>query len=381
MKQAVGLLASSLLVAVSVLVGQSVSAAPAKLIPAQGKAIAGQYIVVLKDGPNTNAAFVAQAVGASPKHVYNVVLNGFAAKLHAGQLTALQNNPQVAYIEQDAEVSALATQYNPPWGLDRIDQRSLPLNGIYTYNATAPNVSAYIVDTGISTAHPDFGGRASNVYDGLGGSGQDCNGHGTHLAGIIGGATYGVAKSVRLRGVRVLDCNGSGSFSGVIAGLDWVRLNAVKPAVANVSLGGGANTSVDTAVNNLANSGVFVAVAAGGSNADACMTSPARAANAYTVASSDSNDNKASFTSYGPCVEIYAPGVNIPSTWLNNGTRTLSGTSMSTAYVTGCAAKYKGAYGDAASSTIASWLSNGATKNVIKNNPTNTVNALLFCNL
>jgi subtilisin family serine protease len=381
MKRSVGLLASSLLVSASVLINHSASAAPAKLIPAREQAIADQYIVVLKDGPSVNAGTVAQAVGAQPKHVYSAALNGFAAKLNAGQLKALQNNPNVAYIEQDAEVTALATQYNPPWGLDRIDQRSLPLSGTYTYNSTASNVSAYIVDTGIYTAHPEFGGRATNVYDGLGGNGQDCNGHGTHIAGTVGGATYGVAKGVRLRGVRVLDCNGSGTWSGVIAGLDWIRLNAARPAVANLSLGGGANTSVDTAVNNLANSGVFVAVAAGGSNADACNSSPARAANAYTVAASDINDNKASFTSYGSCVEIYAPGVNIPSTWLANGTRTLSGTSMSTAHVTGCAAKYKGAYGDAASGTVASWLSSGATKNVIKNNPTNTVNALLFCDL
>ncbi|HEX6291566.1 MAG TPA: S8 family peptidase [Herpetosiphonaceae bacterium] len=382
MKRFAGLFVSGLMLAASVVVGGQAEASTARVIPAQGKAIDNQYIVVLKAGASPQS--VAAVAAVHPTYVYESALNGFAAELNAGQLTALQRNPSVDYIEQDGEVSINATQYmdanGDPWGLDRIDQRYLPLSGTYTYNTLASNVSAYVIDTGIHTAHGDFGGRATNVYDALGGTGNDCNGHGTHLAGTIGGLTWGVAKGVRLRGVRVLDCNGSGTYSGVIAGIDWVRVNAVRPAVANLSLGGGANTSVDTAVNNLANSGVFVAVAAGGSGGSACNYSPARAAGAYTVAASDRNDNRASFSNYGSCVDIYAPGVSIKSTWLNYGVNTLSGTSMATAHVTGCAAKYKAVYGDAATTTVAGWLSNNATKNVIKNNPTGTPNALVFCN-
>jgi hypothetical protein len=383
MKRLAGLLVSGLMLGATVLVSGSAEAAPAKLIPAADRAIANQYIVVLKDG--ADARSIAAVAGARPQYVYEAVMNGFAATLNAGQLNALQHHPNVAYIEQDGRVTALATQNmdinGDPWGLDRIDQRALPLSRTYTYNTLAANVSSYVLDTGIATAHSDFGGRAANVYDAFGGTGADCNGHGTHMAGTIGGAVYGVAKGVRLRGVRVLDCNGSGTYSGIIAGMDWVRLNAVKPAVANLSIGGGASTAVDNAVNNLANSGVFVAVAAGSSGGDACTSSPARATGAYTVAASDRNDNKLSSSNYGPCVKIYAPGVSIKSTWLNGGVSTLSGTSTSTAHVTGCAAKYKAVFGDASSSTIAAWLSSGATKNVIKNNPSNTPNALLFCDL
>jgi subtilisin family serine protease len=379
MKRVAGLLVSGLVLSASLLSGGAAAAAPAKLIPAADQAIANQYIVVLKDG--ANARSIAAVAGVSPKYVYEAALNGFAATLNAGQLNALQHNPNVAYIEQDAEVSINATQAvgTGLWGLDRIDQRALPLNGTYNYNSTASNVTAYVLDTGIYTAHTDFGGRAANVYDAFGGTGADCNGHGTHMAGKIGGATYGVAKGVRLRGVRVLDCNGSGSWSGIIAGMDWVRLNAVKPAVANLSIGGSANTSVDTAVNNLASSGVFVAVAAGGSNANACNYSPARASGAYTVASSDSADNKASFSNYGSCVKIYAPGVNVLSAWHTSttATNTLSG-STATAHVAGVGALYLSTNTGASAATVGSWITNNATTNVIKNNPTGTPNRLLY---
>jgi subtilisin family serine protease len=382
MKRLAGFCLSGLILSTSLVLGQPASAAPAKFIAAKDKAIADQYIVVLKDGPSSNAGAVAQAVGAQPKHVYSAALNGFVATLNAGQLKALQNNPNVAYIEQDSEVSIQATQpvSGGQWGLDRIDQRNLPLSGTYTYNSTASNVTAYIVDTGIYTAHTNFGGRAAVAYDAIGGNGQDCNGHGTFLAGVVGSATYGVAKSVRLRGVRVLNCSGSGAISDVIEGLDWVRANAVKPAVVNLAVGGGANSTYDAAINNLANSGVFVAAVAGSSNADACNYSPGRAAGSYTVAASTSADAKASFTNYGSCVDIYAPGVNITSTWYTSttATNTLSGTSSATAHVAGVAALYLSTNPTASTATVSSWLTNNATTGVITNNPPNTPNRLLY---
>jgi subtilisin family serine protease len=238
-------------------------------------------------------------------------------------------------------------------------------------------VTAYVIDTGIATGLADFGGRASNVYDALGGTGADCNGHGTHVAGTIGGATYGVAKSVQLRGVRVLNCSGSGSTSGIIRALDWVRANAVKPAVANMSLGGGRSTSLNTAASNLANSGVFLAVAAGNESQNACNVSPASAASAYTTAASASNDTRASFSNYGSCVDGYAPGVSVKSDWYTGGTNTISGTSMASPHVAGVGALYKSANGDASSATVASWINSNAASGVIRSNPSGTPNRLL----
>lgn len=349
---------------------------PPPIAPARGKPIADQYIVVLKAGAAPRS--VAAVAKVSPKYVYDAVLNGFAAQLNRGQLTALQHNPQVDYIEQDMEVKADATQTSPTWGLDRIDQRRLPLSGSYTYNRAGWGVRVYIIDSGIQTSHPDFGGRATAVYDAFGGNGQDCNGHGTHVAGTVGGARYGVAKGVYLRAVRVLGCNGSGSWSGIIAGINWVANNHVKPAVANMSLGGGYSASVNTAVTNMINRGVFTAVAAGNSNQNACNFSPASAPGTLTLAASDRNDVKASFSNYGGCVDVYAPGVNISSTWLNGGSNTISGTSMASPHAAGLGALYKANYGDASSSTIASWIINSATTGVIGGNPTGTPNRLLY---
>jgi subtilisin family serine protease len=263
-----------------------------------------------------------------------------------------------------------------PWGLDRIDQRALPLSRSYTYNSTGAGVSVYVIDTGLQSNHPDFGGRARNVYDTFGGNGEDCQGHGTHVGGTIGGATYGVAKSAQLRGVKVLNCSGSGSTSGIIAAVDWVRRNAAKPAVANMSLGGGYSGSLNTAVTNLVNSGVFVAVAAGNEGQNACNVSPASASGTYTVAA-DKTDTRASFSNYGACVDGYAPGVAIKSAWLTSGTNTISGTSMASPHVAGVAALYKSRNGDVAASTIVSWINTNATANVIKSNPSQTPNRLL----
>ena len=348
----------------------------APLLSASANGIEGQYIVVLEEGANPTA--VAAVAGVQPGFVYTSALNGFSASLNAGQLNALRSLPGVAYVEQDQEMFADATQSGATWGIDRIDQRNRPLSGTYTYNATAGSVYAYVIDTGIYTAHSQFGGRASNVYDALGGNGQDCNGHGTHVAGTIGSTTYGVAKAVRLRGLRVLNCSGTGSTSGIIAAIDWVRLNRTNPAVANMSLGGGVSSSLNTAANNLANSGVFLAVAAGNENTLACNRSPASASAATTVAASTSTDARASYSNYGSCVDLYAPGSSITSTWLSGGTRTISGTSMASPHVAGVAALYKATFGNASSATIDSWIKSNATANVISGNPSGTPNRLLY---
>jgi subtilisin family serine protease len=341
-----------------------------------GRAIPDAYIIKVKDG--ADARSVAAVAGVEPRYVYEAALNGFAATLNRGQLNALRNNPNVEYIEEDQVVMADITQSNATWGLDRIDQRSLPLNGTYVYNRTGAGLFAYIIDTGLQANHPDFGTRARNMYDAFGGTGNDCNGHGTHVGGTVGGTTWGVAKGVNLRGVRVLDCNGSGSNSGVIAGIDWVRLNHAKPAIANLSLGGGFSSATNTAVNNLASAGVFVAVAAGNSNADACNYSPASASGVTTVAASTSSDARASYSNYGSCVNIYAPGSSITSAWISSGTRTINGTSMASPHVAGVGVLYKHTFGDASQSTVANWIYNNATTSVISGNISGTPNRPLF---
>jgi subtilisin family serine protease len=339
----------------------------------------GEYIVTLN--PDADAPAALQRHNVAATHRFAHALNGFAATLSTAQLTALRSDPAVTAIEPNGVMRALATQLNPPsWGLDRIDQRNLPLDNSYTFNTTASNVHAYIIDTGIDTGHNQFGGRAQQVFNSAGGPNRDCHGHGTHVAGTVGAADYGVAKQVRLYGVKVLSCSGSGSNASVIAGIDWVAANHNKPAVANLSLGGGFSAAVNTALNNLANAGVFVATASGNSNADACNFSPASAANSTTVNASAINDSRATFSNFGPCTHIYAPGVAIPSTVLRNGISTFSGTSMAAPHVAGVAAMYKATFGDHHFSTIRSWLTNNATSGVITGNPPNTPNLLLYTN-
>ena len=349
---------------------------PAPVVMAPANGIDGQYLVVLK--PGVGPRRLAEISDLEPEQVYTSALNGFSAKLTQGQLNSLRYDPSVAYIEQDQVYTINTTQSGATWGIDRIDQRARPLSGTYTYTTTASNVTAYIIDTGIQANHSQFGGRAAAAYDYAGGSGADCNGHGTHVAGTIGSATYGIAKGVRLRGVRVLNCQGSGTTSAIVAGIDWVRLNAQKPAVANMSLGGGLSSSLNTAATNLINSGVFLAVAAGNESQNACNVSPASASGTVTVAASTSTDARASYSNYGSCVDLYAPGSSITSSWINSGTSTISGTSMASPHVAGVAALYKGTFGDASSSTIASWLINNSTANVITGNPSGTPNRLLY---
>ena len=362
-------------------------AAPLLALSPGAQAIQDAYIVVLRDGADPRA--VAAAAGVAPKFVYSVI-SGFAGTMTAAQVSGLQRNPQVAYIEPDQVVTAVTDQLNATWGLDRINQRDLPLDGKYSYTYTGDGVRAYIIDTGIDAAHSQFlrsdgTSRAQNVYNAISGeTSSDCNGHGTHVAGTVGAKTYGVAKLSLLRGVKVLSCSGSGSSSGVLAGIDWVRVNHVKPAVANMSLGGGFSQAENDAVVNLSNAGVFVAVAAGNENQDACNVSPASAGYGTavtTVNASDRTDTRASFSNYGKCTDIYAPGVGITSAWIGSGsteTNTISGTSMASPHVAGVSALVKHRYGDVSSASVWSYISGAASSGKIKSNPTGTPNLLLY---
>ncbi|GAA4914963.1 subtilisin family serine protease [Stackebrandtia albiflava] len=379
----------------SAVVGVSATAALAALslgaTPAQAEgvildadlpnSIEGSYIVALKDGVRTQADGLAAAYDGQIKRTFGSI-NGFSVRMDEADALKLAADPAVEYVAQDGTVSIAATQNNPPsWGLDRIDQANLPLDNSYTYpDSAGSGVTVYVIDTGADLDHPDFGGRMSSGADTVDNdnNAEDCQGHGTHVAGTVGGTQYGVAKNADMVAVRVLNCSGSGTYEGVIAGVDWVTANAQLPAAANMSLGGGFSQAVNDAVSASIDAGVTYALAAGNDNgANACNGSPGSTPDALTVGATQSNDARASFSNIGSCVDIFAPGVSITSAWLNGGTNTISGTSMASPHVAGAAALHLGENPGDTPAQVGAALVGNATSGVISNPGSGSPNLLL----
>jgi subtilisin family serine protease len=385
------LLSSHLLAATVALCAPAVlaqAAPPAASHPfAQSKPVPGQYIVVFKNSvgnPGAEAANIMRGLSGQVRHVYTSAIKGFAASLPDAAVQGLLNNPNVDYIEQDQTVALnQSIQNQATWGLDRIDQRDRPLDTNYNYNYTGAGVNAFIIDTGIRADHVELSGRLLNGYDAVGdGNGtNDCNGHGTHVAGTVGGTTWGVAKGASLIPVRVLNCSGSGSYAGVIAGIDWVaQQTALRPAAANMSLGGGKSTAVNAAVAGAVSAGVTMVVAAGNDNRNACNYSPSSEPSAITVGATTNTDARASYSNYGTCVDIFGPGSAITSAWNTSttATNTINGTSMATPHVTGVAVLALAANPAASPAAVASFLVANASANKLTSIGTGSPNLLLY---
>ncbi|WP_086830345.1 S8 family peptidase [Streptomyces sp. NRRL B-24572] len=358
---------------------------PAPLVTA-ADAVPGKYIVTLDR--TVDAAEAARKLNLRPTFVYEKAINGFAAPLTESQLAIVRKTPGVTSVEEDAVALAPPQPATPPenrspaasWGLDRINQWNLPLDNDFTTRGNGAGVTAYILDTGIDYQHDEFGGRATFGFDAMGDGrfGQDCNGHGTHVAGTVAGKTYGVARKAGLVSVRVLGCDGRGAYSGMIAGLDWVARNAKQPAVLNGSLGGDRSAALNDAATALYNAGVLPVIAAGNSSKDACNVSPASASGALTVAASTIWDEEASFSNYGPCVELFAPGQAIVSARIGGGSVAENGTSMAAPHVAGVAALYKAEHPTAAPAEVAGWILDNTTKGLLTNVSGGTPNKLLY---
>ena len=367
-------------------------------------AIVNRYIVVLR-GEALNALAPEQAVAeigesftaaydAQIKRTYNTAIKGYVMEMTKAQAEALSQDARVAYVEEDAEVrlspvvadsSVESVQSGATWGLDRIDQRRLPLDQNYTANTSGRGVNVYILDSGIRRTHQEFRGRVTAAFDAIndGQNTNDCNGHGTHVAGTVGGATFGVAKNVSLHSVRVLNCENRGSLSGIIAGVDWVTANHIKPAVANMSLGSAASEAVDQAVKNSIAAGVTYVVAAMNENKDACGHSPARTENTITVGATTSSDSRSSFSNFGRCVNIFAPGSRIVSASFasDSGTAVMDGTSMASPHVAGVAALYLEANPRATPAEVSRAILGNATVGLVSDTGAGSPNLLLFSQL